>query len=38
MLHRSTILLVLVSLSVAMELQKRQYTVRSHELITDKLL
>jgi hypothetical protein len=30
--------LVLVGLSVAMELQKRQWTVRSHGSIIDKLL
>jgi len=38
MLHRSIIRLVLVGFSVAIELQKRQCTVRSHELKTDKLL
>jgi hypothetical protein len=37
-LHRSIIRLVLVGLSVAIELQKRQCTARSHELIIDKLL
>ena len=37
-LHRSIIRLVLVGLSVAIALQKRQCTVRSHELITVKLL
>ena len=35
MLHRSIIRLVLVGLSVAIEFQKRQCTVRSHGLITD---
>ena len=37
-LHRSIIRLVLVGLSVAIALQKRQCTYRSHESITDKLL
>ena len=37
-LHRSIIRLVLAGLSVAIALQKRQCTVRSHESITDKLL
>jgi hypothetical protein len=37
-LQRSIIRLVLVGFNVAIELQKRQCTVRSHELITDKLL
>jgi len=34
-LQRSIIRLVLVGLSVAIELQKRQYTVRSHESIAN---
>ena len=34
-LQRSSIRLVLVGLSIVIELQKRQCTVRSHELITD---
>ena len=37
-LHLSIIRLVLVGLSVAIVLQKRQLTYRSHELITDNLL
>jgi hypothetical protein len=37
-LQRSIIRLVLVGLSVAIELQKRQCTVRSHKSITGKLL
>ena len=37
-LHRSIIRLVLVGLSVAIELQKRQCTIRSHESIDVKLL
>jgi len=38
MLHRSIIRLVLVGLRVAIALQKRQCTVRSHESIVDMLL
>ena len=37
-LQRNIIRPVLVGLSVAIALQKRQCTVRSHESITDKLL
>ncbi|HEY7572717.1 MAG TPA: hypothetical protein VH796_15235, partial [Nitrososphaeraceae archaeon] len=37
-LHRSIIRLVLVGFNVAIELQKRQCTVRSHGSIIDKLL
>jgi len=37
-LHRSIIRLVLVGFNVAIALQKRQCTVRSHESIIDKLL
>jgi hypothetical protein len=38
MLQRSFIRLVLVGLSVAIDLQKRQCTVRSHESIANNLL
>jgi len=37
-LQRSIIRPVFVGLSVAIELQKRQYTVLSHDSITDNLL
>ena len=37
-LQRNIIRLVLVGFNVAIALQKRQCTIRSHELITDKLL
>jgi hypothetical protein len=38
MLQRNIIRLVLVGLNVAIELQQRQCTVRSHEPIANKLL